>query len=89
MRNRLEAIPAGGFDQVMCRAFNPLESLVAAIKHLLKEDGVMLAMLGKSPEADVLRQLELQATTRLWPLSVPGLQEERFLIEIRPRAECL
>jgi 16S rRNA (guanine527-N7)-methyltransferase len=89
IHNRVEAIPVGGFDQVLCRAFKPLQGLVPAIKHLLKEDGVILAMLGKSPEAEVLHQLDLQATTKLWPLSVPGLQEDRFLIEIRPRSERL
>ncbi|MDG1112409.1 MAG: 16S rRNA (guanine(527)-N(7))-methyltransferase RsmG [Pseudomonadales bacterium] len=89
IHDRVEAMPARGFDQVLCRAFKPLESLVPAIKHLLKKDGVILAMLGKSPETEVLNQLDLQATTRLWPLSVPGLQEDRFLIEIRPRPECL
>lgn len=88
VHDRVEAIPSGGFDQVLCRAFKPLELLVPAIKHLLKEDGAILAMLGKSPEADVLHQLDLQNTTRLWPLSVPGLQEDRFLIEIRPRSGC-
>ena len=89
IHDRVEAMPARGFDQVLCRAFKPLESLVPAIKHLLKKDGVILAMLGKSPETEVLNQLDLLATTRLWPLSVPGLQEDRFLIEIRPRPECL
>jgi 16S rRNA (guanine527-N7)-methyltransferase len=88
IHDRVEAIPARGFDQVLCRAFKPLESLVPAIKHLLKEDGVILAMAGKSPETEILNQLDLQAITRLWPLSVPGLQEDRFLIEIRPRPEC-
>ena len=84
VHDRVEAISAGGFDQVLCRAFKPLPVLVPAIKHLLKEDGAILAMLGKSPEADVLHQLNQQATTELWPLLVPGLQEDRFVIEIKP-----
>ncbi|MEJ6670392.1 MAG: 16S rRNA (guanine527-N7)-methyltransferase [Candidatus Azotimanducaceae bacterium] len=84
VHDRVEAIPPGGVDQVLCRAFKPLDTLVPAIKHLLNEDGVILAMLGKSPEADVMHRLAQQATIRLWPLFVPGLNEDRFLIEIRP-----
>ena len=85
VHDRVEAMPPGGFDQVLCRAFKPLDKLVPAIKHLLNADGVILAMLGKSPEPNVIQVLDQQATTRLWPLSVPGLDAERFLIEIRPR----
>ena len=84
VHDRVEAIPPGGGDQVLCRAFKPLDALVPAIKHLLNEDGAILAMIGKSPAPDVMRQLDKQARTRLWPLSVPGLDEHRCLIEIRP-----
>jgi 16S rRNA (guanine527-N7)-methyltransferase len=71
------------FDVVTCRAFASLVDMVAMAGHLLKPDGLLLAM--KGPKAEE----EAAALPAGWlflgaiELVVPGLNEERKLAVIR------
>ena len=80
--------PERPYDTVCVRAFGSLEAIVAASGHLVAADGVLLAMKGRDPEAE-LRAFGHSAAAPAWqtevlPLSVPGLGEgARHLVRLR------
>lgn len=87
---RVESFQAGQpFDAVLSRAFASLGDMVDGCHHLLAPGGSFLAMKGAYPE----RELEAVAAqcdvTAVYPLQVPGLAEQRHLVEmtLRPRAD--
>ncbi|MDX1443821.1 MAG: 16S rRNA (guanine(527)-N(7))-methyltransferase RsmG [Gammaproteobacteria bacterium] len=78
--------PEEGFATVISRAFASLVDFVETSRHLVAARGVMLAMKGTYPEtelADLPSDVEVAASHRL---RVPGLDAERHLMELRPRA---
>lgn len=74
--------PAQLFDTVAARALSSLQEFVAQAGHLCAAGGVLLAMKGRRPDA------ELAALPRGWRVDaverarVPGLQDERHIVEI-------
>jgi 16S rRNA (guanine527-N7)-methyltransferase len=81
---RAEAFtPPAPFDTVVARAFAALPSLLEAVAPLCGPDTLVLAMKGRRPDG------ELDALPPGWqlgsivPLDVPGLGEERHLVEVR------
>ena len=73
------------FDVVLSRAFASLGDMVDGCRHLLAPDGRFLAMKGAYPADElevVSTQYELKA---VYPLAVPGLAEQRHLVEIMLR----
>lgn len=71
-----------GYDLVMSRAFATLKDMTDNAHHLLKGDGRFLAMKGRYPEQELEeldQKFEFQKAT---PLQIPGLDVERYLIEI-------
>ncbi len=82
--SRIEALAEpGAYDAITARALATLAMIVELGGHLLKPDGVLLAMKGVHP-AD-----EIEALPPGWqvaashPLRVPGVAGERHLVEIR------
>lgn len=80
--------PGSRFDTVIARALASTDRLLAIAGHLVKEDGVMLALKGKYPAE------ELQALTHVqeWEynvagLSVPGLAEHARHVVILRRSK--
>lgn len=73
--------PPQKFATIISRAVAELETLWQAAEPLLASPGRLLVMKGRRPEAELAA---LSAPTpRCHPLSVPGLNAERHLIEIR------
>lgn len=74
--------PAQRFDTVVSRAVGPIEKFMQWSAHLCVGGGRLLAMKGRYPE-DELKKLpsgwKLAAVHRL---TIPGLDEERHLVEI-------
>ena len=70
---------AGGFSQIISRAFSDLREFVRLTRHLLANGGQWLAMKGLYPNEEVA-QLEGVRVRRDISLDVPGLQAERHLI---------
>ncbi len=70
------------FDTVLSRAFASLQDMVHGCRHLLAPGGRLLAMKGVHPaqELEAVRQECLEMT--VYPLVVPGLGEQRHLVEI-------
>ena len=75
-------IPGQRFDCVVSRAVGSIENFVKWCGHLCADGGRLLAMKGRYPEE------ELQALPSRWKiaavhaLTVPGLDEQRHLVEI-------
>jgi len=79
---RVEALRAPPFDVIVSRALATLAQFTDWTRHLLKAGGCWLAMKGRLP-TDELAALPPQVRATVVPLSVPGLDEQRHLIEMR------
>ena len=71
--------PELGFDIITTRAFTNLADMVKMTAHLLSPNGVLLAMKGLIPEAELA---EINAKTTLLPIKVPEVEAERCLVRI-------
>jgi len=70
------------FDAVLSRGFASLQDMVRDCRHLLAPGGRFLAMKGARPSAEMEALRLLGASVVVHPLVVPGLDEQRHLIEI-------
>jgi 16S rRNA (guanine527-N7)-methyltransferase len=82
IHGRVEALRAPLFDLIISRALATLPQFVAWTRHLLKPEGCWLAMKGRLP-AEELAALPTDVRAAAVALTVPGLNEERHLIEMR------
>jgi 16S rRNA (guanine527-N7)-methyltransferase len=72
------------FDTVMARALSSLADFASHAGHLCAPDGRLLAMKGKRPDEEISalpRSFRVLAVHRL---NVPGLDDERHLVEFSP-----
>lgn len=77
--------PEQAFDAVISRAFASLQDMTEGCQHLLKKDGLFLAMKGLYPqdELDAINtQVDLLETHKLVVADTEG---ERHLLVLRPR----
>ena len=74
--------PDERFDVVVSRAVGPVEQFVKWTGHLLVGGGRLLAMKGKYPEEEVKKLPNGWKLAAIHRLEVPGLDEERHLVEI-------
>ncbi|TGD72789.1 16S rRNA (guanine(527)-N(7))-methyltransferase RsmG [Mangrovimicrobium sediminis] len=83
---RVEQFRDGGqFDAVLSRAFASLRDMVIGCRHLPGPEGVFLAMKGAYPQAELDALGELCDIRAVHPLSVPGLDAQRHLVEMALR----
>ena len=77
--------PADTFEQITARAFAPLQDMVTWTEHLLSPGGRILALKGQYPAEEIAKTREIfpQAQVDSIELAVPGLDAERFLIEVK------
>lgn len=77
--------PGYTFDQITARAFAPLQDLCVWVSHLLSPGGKILALKGQYPDEEIIKTCELfpEAQVNSIELAVPGLDAERFLIEVQ------
>jgi 16S rRNA (guanine527-N7)-methyltransferase len=83
VHSRVEAL-TGGFDVVTCRAYASLRDFCDSSRHLLKPNGVWMAMKAK---LSVEELTDLPATVRVdkvEPLAIPGLDANRCLVWMHP-----
>ncbi len=74
---RVEALPAGGFDAVISRAFAELADFANLAGHLADR---LYAMKGQLPEDEIARLPAGWRVAEVLPLTVPGLDARRHLI---------
>jgi len=71
------------FDTVIARAVGPVADLVKVAGPLVVGGGLLLAMKGRYPQDELAARLNGWKVTAVHPLAVPGLAEERHLVELR------
>ena len=81
--SRAEALDEpGAYDALTARALDTLAGIVAVGGHLLAPGGRLLAMKGVRPDEEIAALPAGWAATAIHPLSVPGLDGERHLVEV-------
>ncbi len=85
VHGRVEALQAGPFAQITARAFANLNDFVCLTRHVLAEGGCWLAMKGLYPHEEVTKLQEAVVCEEI-ELRVPGLEAQRHLLVLRPRA---
>jgi 16S rRNA (guanine527-N7)-methyltransferase len=74
--------PAQMFDSVISRAFTSLQQMAEWSSHLLTENGVLLAMKGHYPEAEMTELANSFEIKAVHKIDFPGLDADRYLIEV-------
>ena len=74
--------PALRYDTVLARAVGPVADLVRYAGPLVVGGGRLLAMKGRVPEDELSKKLNGWKVAAIHPLRVPGLDEERHLVEL-------
>jgi 16S rRNA (guanine527-N7)-methyltransferase len=83
VQSRAEAYrPKERFDSVIARAVGPLADLARNGGGLVAGGGRLLAMKGRFPEDELAKKLSGWKVVAVHPLHVPGLEEERHLVEL-------
>ena len=72
------------FDTVVARALSSLADFVAYAGHLCAPDGRLLAMKGKRPDEEISALPKSFRVLAVHRLKVPGLDDERHLVELSP-----
>lgn len=73
------------YDAVLSRAFASLQDMVAGCRHLLAEDGHFFAMKGAFPQTELEVIDEDCFVQAVHTLNVPGLNEQRHLVDMTLR----
>lgn len=82
VHSRIEKFkPERPFDQIISRAFSSLSDFVFLTEPVLALNGAWLAMKGRLPEQE-LAALDKKFEYTVTPLTVPGLDAERHLVQI-------
>ena len=74
--------PPARFGTVVARAVGPIADLVRTAGHLVAGGGRLLAMKGRMPEKELSVRLNGWKVAHVHRLDVPGLAEERHLVEL-------
>ena len=84
--HRVESFqPQGRYDGVLSRAFASLVDMVSCCRHLLAPGGCFFAMKGAYPDEELEAVAALCDVRAIHRLEVPGLHEQRHLVEMTPR----
>jgi 16S rRNA (guanine527-N7)-methyltransferase len=71
------------FNTVVCRAFSALEDICKPARRVCQADGLLLAMKGVYPVAEMEGLSDASLVRDVIPLVVPGLDAERHLVMLR------
>jgi 16S rRNA (guanine527-N7)-methyltransferase len=83
---RVESLDLPPFDVITSRAFASLNDFVSLTRDLLAPTGVWMAMKGKAPDGEVAELPGDISVFHVEQLAVPGLDAERCLVWLRPKA---
>jgi 16S rRNA (guanine527-N7)-methyltransferase len=83
IQSRAEAHkPEVRYDTVLARAVGPVADLVRNAGPLVAAGGRLLAMKGRHPEDELAKKLNGWKVVSIHALRVPGLEEQRHLVEL-------
>ena len=71
------------YDGVLSRAFASLQDMVHGCRHLLAPGGCFFAMKGALPTEELACVSQQYPESTVYPLRVPGLQEQRHLVVLQ------
>lgn len=74
--------PAEEFDTVITRAYSAIDGMLLQTAHLLSVNGIFLAMKGACPVSEIEGLPSKYVVKENHEIKVPGLDEERHLLEI-------
>jgi len=84
LHSRVEAYqPVVLFDTVLCRAFATMSEIIKLTQHLLGDNGLLLAMKGQVPEAELA---QLAQHYQIISLTVPSIAAQRCLVYVKKQA---
>ena len=86
---RVEALTMARFDLITCRAFATLVDFVGLTRQQLAPSGVWLAMKGQPPDDEVAHLPADVEVFHVEQLTVPGMDAQRCLVWLRPKARPL
>ena len=75
--------PQSKFDAVLTRAFSDLPKMLQNCHHLIKENGLFLAMKGKWPQREIDQIPDGYSLLSTDKLCIPGVEGDRHLIKIK------
>lgn len=78
--------PARLFDTVISRAYASVPEMLRCAGHLCRAGGMVLAMKGRYPAAELERLPPGYRLVSVQRLEVPGLEAERYLVQLSPLA---
>ena len=78
--------PDHAFDVVISRAFSSIPDFIRLAGHLCRPGGVLAAMKGARPDAEIAQLPEAWKAETIIPLHVPLLDAERHLVMLRKSA---
>jgi 16S rRNA (guanine527-N7)-methyltransferase len=84
--SRIEALKTLPYDLITSRAFASLAEFVELTRRLLAPRGVWMAMKGRVPDDEISALPSDVEVFHVEPLQVPGLDAQRCLVWMRPRA---
>lgn len=76
--------PAEKFQVVISRAFASLQDMTEGCAHLLRDDGIFMAMKGLFPDDELSPLKDKVALVASYPLAVPETDGERHLLVLKP-----
>jgi len=75
--------PAKGFDTVIARALSNVPNLISLTKHMLKDQGIIVALKGKQP-IEELNKIPASWQYNLSKVAVPGINDhERHIVTLK------
>lgn len=83
VQSRIDAYVAAGFDTIVSRAFSSLADFAHAVQHCMAADGILLAMKGVYPGAELAGLPTAFRQVQTIKLRVPHLDAERNLLIIQ------
>lgn len=84
VQERVESFrPPAGFDTVVSRAFAALPKMIDLTRHLLTPGGLLLAMKGVVPEAEIDQLRQTGMVVEVVRLRIPGSEGERHAVLCR------
>jgi len=86
VQSRVEEYEANElFDTITTRAYSAISEMVQQTSHLMASSGVFLAMKGVNPLAEMGKLPSNYVIEENYLINVPGLDEERHLLEIKTK----
>ncbi|MFK5914633.1 MAG: 16S rRNA (guanine(527)-N(7))-methyltransferase RsmG [Woeseiaceae bacterium] len=83
VQSRVEEYEAkASFDTITTRAYSSMSGMIEQTSHLMSQDGVLLAMKGVNPVAEIEELPANYTVAANHVINVPGLEEDRHCLEI-------